>query len=288
MTNRNEGSLDVLKASLLMSIYDKVAPEALAQCLDSLAAQTRLPDQFVIVRDGPLNKQLDDLLEDFQKKFSDRLSIIDIDTNQGLINALNTGLASCHYDWIIRMDADDVALPERIEKQLDYLDTHKDTDVLGSAMLEFENNPSQPSRLKPVVSDHQDILNQLPLRNPINHPTVCVRKSTLLDAGGYPNMPLLEDYLLWAKMIEKGALFHNLPEALVCYRFDGSTLIRRRGSSNFKHECTLRWWMYRHGLSNIPKLLLGIGLQVLLRFSPLSLQRYLWHASRTKLSSGSR
>lgn len=271
-------------ATLLMSVYHKVSPEALAQCLDSLAKQTRHPEQFVIVKDGPLNTDLDDLLEKFREKFPDQLTIVNIETNRGLINALNTGLEYCASEWIIRMDADDVAMPERIEKQLDYLDMHKNIDVLGAAMLEFENDPSQPSRLKPVVSSHQEILKQLPLRNPINHPTACIRKRKLLDAGGYPALPLLEDYLLWGKMIHNGAQFHNLTEALIHYRFDETTLTRRRGSGNFGNECKLRWWLYRHGLSGTLKLILGIILQVILRFSPLSLQRFLWHASRRRIS----
>jgi len=169
--------------------------------------------------------------------------------------------------------------------QLDYIEKHENTDVLGTAMLEFENDPNKPSRLKPTVSNHLDILAQLPLRNPINHPTVCIRKRLLLDVGGYPNLHLLEDYFLWAKMIHHGAQFHNLPEALIHYRFDESTLTRRRGSDNFNNECKLRWWIYRHGLSGIVKLILGIGLQVILRFSPLSLQRFLWHASRRKITN---
>jgi len=99
----------VPSATLLMSVYHKVVPEALAQCLDSLAAQTRLPEQFVIVKDGPLNTELDHLLDKFHRKFSDQMTIVNIEANRGLINALNTGLNHCTTDWIIRMDADDVA-----------------------------------------------------------------------------------------------------------------------------------------------------------------------------------
>ncbi|MBL4680237.1 MAG: glycosyltransferase [Pseudomonadales bacterium] len=271
-------------ATLLMSVYHKVLPEALAQCLDSLGTQTRLPEQFVIVKDGPLNADLDNLIDKFCEKFPDQLSIVNIDSNQGLINALNKGLEYCTSDWVIRMDADDVAMSERIEKQLDYLDANKHIDVLGTAMLEFENDPSQPSRLKSVVSHHQGIKDQLPLRNPINHPTTCIRKRKLLEAGGYPELPLLEDYFLWAKMIHNGAQFHNLSEALIYYRFDKNTLTRRRGLSNFSNECKLRWWMYQHGLSSVIKLILGVSLQFVLRFSPLFLQRYLWHASRRKVT----
>lgn len=278
----------VSTTSLLMSIYNKVSPDALKDCLTSLANQTRLPQQFVIVKDGPLTSELEELVNNFSEQFSNITQIINIKTNQGLINALNTGLNHCTEDWIIRMDADDIAMLWRIERQMGYLESHPDIDVLGSAMLEFEESPSKPLRLKPVVSGHERIVKQLAIRNPINHPSACIRKTSLIEIGGYPNLYLLEDYFLWAKMINANARFHNLEEALISYRFDDSTLVRRRGRQNFNNECKLRWWIYQHQLSSIWGLLKGIGIQLVLRFSPLFLQRYLWHATRVQVPGRSK
>ena len=237
-------------ASLLMSVYSKVSPDALKECLFSLADQTLLPEQFVIVKDGPLTTELEVLIDQFTSKFASLTLIVNIEINQGLIKALNTGLQHCTQEWIIRMDSDDVAMPDRIERQINFLKENPDIDVLGSAMLEFESSPKKPQRLKPVKSSHEDIAKQLPFRNPINHPSACIRKSTLLDIGGYPSLYLLEDYFLWAKLI---------------------------------NECKLRWWIYQHQLSRPWGLFIGISLQCLIRFSPLFLHRYLWHASRQQL-----
>ena len=268
---------------MLMSVYHRVDEEALALCLDSLIKQTRLPDQFVIVRDGPLGDDLERHLSSFNEKLPGLVSFVTLDQNQGLINALNAGLDFCLGDWILRMDADDVATPDRIETQLSYLANHPETDVLGSSMLEFEADPANPLRHKPVAVTHEEIRSQLPYRNPINHPTVCIRKSLLQSVNGYPSLHFLEDYLLWVRLMHAGARFHNLEKPLHLYRFDADTLARRAGIENFRNECRLRWWMFNHGMIGPLTLATVIILQLVLRFAPTGLRRYLWQASRHKI-----
>jgi len=267
-------------ASILMSLYHRVDVTALQLCLSSLANQTRLPEQFVIIRDGPLDKALERCLDAFREQFPDRVSLVTLEENQGLIKALNAGLAYCQGDWIMRMDADDVAVPERVQTQLEFLRDHPDTDVLGSAMLEFDTDPTLPLRLKPVVEHHDEIKAQLPFRNPINHPTVCIRKSRLQSVNGYPALHYLEDYFLWVMLFRSGARFRNLSAPLHLYRFDTGTLVRRAGSLNFRNECKLRWWMFKHDMIGPLTLGLVVSLQLVLRFAPLPLRRFLWHISR--------
>ena len=112
------------------------------------------------------------------------------------------------------MDADDIALPNRFDEQLSYLEQHPDIDVLGTALYEFTVKPETPERIKPVVTPHSRIAGSIGLRNPINHPTVCVRRSKLRDAGGYPELPLLEDYYLWARLLQAGADFLAVSHAV--------------------------------------------------------------------------
>ena len=272
-----------LTTSLLMSIYHKVDGSALGQCLQSIINQTRLPDQIVIVKDGPLTSELDQQLTRFESGINGKsvLTIVALDKNQGLITALNAGLKHCSGDWIIRMDADDIALPNRIEVQLGWLETHPEIDLLGSAMLEFTHDPDHPERLKPVIEEHDEIIAGLPYRNPVNHPTVCIRKRLLAD--GYPQLALLEDYFLWCKLARQGARFHNLKEPLYLFRFDDQTLVRRAGQQNFKNEIYLRWWMYQEGMMNAATLCLVSMLQVALRFAPLPVRRWLWRKSRSSV-----
>ena len=269
-----------LTSTVLMSVYSRVSTIELRQSLGSLINQTRLPDQIVIVIDGPVSDEIQSILSTFQTQSSIQVELVQLEVNGGLVKALNIGLSHCNGDWIIRMDADDIALANRIETQLTVLELDSTVDVLGSAMYEFTSDPSKPDRLKPCKTQHRDIVQSLAMRNPVNHPTVCIRRTLLESVGGYPQLPLLEDYFLWAKLIQKGATFKNLAEPLYLFRFDDATLQRRGGLGNFKNEVWLRRWMHQQGLISLPQLCFSTLLQVLLRFAPLSLRRWFWHRSR--------
>tara|TARA_R110002073_G_scaffold43267_3_gene120373 strand:- start:695 stop:1555 length:861 start_codon:yes stop_codon:yes gene_type:complete len=271
-------------SSVLMSVYHRVSPEELHQCLESLTAQSRQPSQIVIVIDGPVAAELSTLLEDFQKASPEQVTLVPLAENGGLVAALNAGMSHCSGDWVLRMDADDIALPQRFELQLGLLEAEPNIDVLGSAMLEFDSDPRHPERLKPVLQSHEEITQNLGLRNPINHPTACIRKSHLEKVGGYPELHLLEDYFLWAKLLNNGATFKNLAEPLYLFRFDDQTLERRGGASNFSNEVWLRRWMYKEKLINLPVLCLTTALQIVLRFAPLFVRRFLWRRSRKPYS----
>lgn len=263
-----------------MSVYHGVRDTELAQCLASLAAQTRQPDQTVIVVDGPVPESLLLQLKDFKVKQTQAVELVELKENRGLIHALNTGLQHCRGEWLIRMDADDIALPHRLELQLTTIESNPDLDVLGSAMLEFEDDPRNPVRLKPVLQSHDEIRAGLPLRNPINHPTACIRRASLDAIGGYPSLPLLEDYYLWSQLLVNGAKFQNLPEPLHLFRFDDATLGRRAGAGNFRNEIWLRYWMYQKQIISYPRYCLFVLIQSILRFAPLSIRRLLWNHSR--------
>ena len=266
--------------SVLMSVYGQVSPEELNQCLRSLKTQTRQPDQTVIVMDGPLPEPLHQLLKAYQAYQEHAVELVPIAKNQGLIHALNTGLKHCRGEWVIRMDADDIALPTRFEVQLAMLESQPDIDVLGCSMLEFDIDPTRPSRLKPALQTHAEIAAGLPFRNPINHPTACIRKARLDSVGGYPGLALLEDYYLWSKLLIGGARFCNITEPLYLFRFDDKTLTRRGGKRNFRNEIWLRRWMYDNGLMSYPRFCLFVCIQSILRFAPLAIRRFLWEKSR--------
>ena len=268
-------------ASVLMSVCHRVEPEELKTCLKSLSWQTRVADQVVIVMDGPLPESLTNLLNEFEQNSESNVKLVPLPTNLGLTNALNAGLTHCSGDWLLRMDADDISLPNRFEKQLAYIEAHPDTDVLGTALFEFNEDPQNPENTKPVLQNHEEIARSIALRNPINHPTVCLRKQALVDQGGYPELPLMEDYYLWSKLLKAGARFKNLDEPLYLFRFDDATLDRRSGTANFKNEVWLRRWMKQQGLITYPLLWMAITLQVVLRFAPRSVRRWLWRKSRS-------
>ncbi len=275
-----------LETSVLMSVYHRVEPDQLKQSLASLKWQTRPADQVVIVIDGPIPDELHTQLTAFaqHEKANFTVKLVPLQANAGLTNALNQGLQHCDGEWIFRMDADDLSMPNRFATQLDFLEQHPEIDVLGSALYEFTSDPSHPNRIKPVRAQHEQISKGFALRNPINHPTVCLRKSLLESEGGYPDLPLLEDYYLWAKLLKRGAKFHNLTVPLYLFRFDRGTLERRRGLDNFKNETWLRGWMHQQGLITLSDRYLANLLQLILRFVPPSIQDWLWRSSRENVS----
>ncbi len=268
-----------MSASVLISVYDGESAANLSAALQSLIDQTRPPDEIVLVKDGPLSPGLEATIDRFLKPGPAPFRIVALEENRGLTAALNAGLEACKGDYVLRMDADDIAMPQRFERQLDFMESRPEVAVLGTAMREFRDAQAM-TRYKPVKESHEAILKQLPWRNPMNHPTVCFRAAVINEAGGYPDLPFLEDYYLWARLMAEGHRFHNLAEALHLYRFDDNTLGRRSGWVNFRNECRLRLWMYRHGLVRLPVLAGALAMQLLLRFSPTAVQRWLWRISR--------
>lgn len=269
-----------MTTSVLMSVYQRVNETELTQCLASLTYQTQQPDQIVIVIDGPIPDNLEIQLQQFEANSETKVTLVPLKENGGLTKALNAGLSHCTGEWIFRMDADDISSPDRFEVQLEALNANPHIDLLGTAMWEFSNDPRNPERFKPVKAEHKDIKQSFALRNPINHPTICMRKELIQQVGGYPELPLLEDYFLWAKLLQAGATFHNLTSAHYLFRFDDATLHRRGGAQNFRNEIWLRRWMYRAKLTTLPTYLFGCTIQLVLRFAPMRLQRWLWHRSR--------
>jgi glycosyltransferase involved in cell wall biosynthesis len=123
------------KFSVLMSIYYKEKASNLDQCLESLANQTLPADEIVIVKDGLLNDDLNQVLELWIDKLP--LKIVGYNENKGLAHALNYGLQYCLYELVARMDSDDICMTDRFEKQIDFIQKHNEIALVGSSILEF-------------------------------------------------------------------------------------------------------------------------------------------------------
>lgn len=195
--------------------------------MDSIFTQTTCPDEVILVEDGPLGSDLNDIISEYSAKYP-TLKIIPLPTNQGLGKALNEGLKHCSYDIVARMDTDDIAKPDRFEKQLAVFEKYLDIDVVGAWIDEFEDDISEVKSVRKLPELPDDIRQFAKRRNPINHPVVMFRKSAVLAAGGYQHFPLFEDYYLWIRMLMNGAKFYNIQESLLYFRFSPE-MFRRRG-----------------------------------------------------------
>lgn len=219
-----------MKYSVLMSVYKNDSPEYLKTALESIYDdQTRKPDEIVVIFDGPITNDLSNVLFAFQKGKENIVKYYPQEINKGLGEALRIGSEQCTGDFIFRMDSDDISAPNRFEKQIEYLESHCDIDVLGTDIAEFDSNPKEDKlRIRSCPQNHEDIINMGKKRNPMNHVSVCIRKNALLKSGGYKSLLLLEDYYLWLNMIIADYKFANLNEPLVYVRV-GNGFNSKRG-----------------------------------------------------------
>lgn len=271
----------MVDVTVLLSIYAKENPSNFQQAMQSLANQSWQNFLILIVEDGPLPETLLRVLGDWQKGFfKERLQRLALSENVGLGQALNVGLAHCHTPLVARFDTDDICEPNRLQLQWNYFQQHPEIDILSSALIEFTDDPMQPTAFKPVKQDHAAIVRQFPLRNPINHPAVMFRRQVIENAQGYQHLEFVEDYFLWARALQKGAKFYNFPQALVRQRFNLNTVKRRGGLKNLINEWKVRYYLRSHQLCGTWMFVLGCSLQLALRLGPASLRQFLWRFSR--------
>lgn len=219
-----------MKYSVLMSVYKNDNPEFLKQALESIyEKQTRKPDEIIIVFDGLLNDQLYSVLNDFKHGKEEIVRYYPQEINRGLGEALRIGSEKCTGDYIFRMDSDDISVPDRFEKQIEYVESNPEVAVIGTDITEFSVTPDEENVRKRICpAAHEDIVFMAKKRSPMNHVTVCIKREALMGCGGYESILLLEDYYLWLKMIAKGYKLANINETLVYVRA-GSAFGSRRG-----------------------------------------------------------
>ena len=220
--------------SVLMTIYKKDNPAFAKVGIDSMLAQTHLTDDFVLVCDGPLAPELDDLIDSYIAEHPHLFNVVRLPQNVGLGSALRHGVQVCKNELIARMDNDDISKPQRCAHEVAYMEAHPDCALVGSHMYEFDNDPATPIRTKTVPIGFENIKKYARRRNPFNHSSVMLRKSSVLAAGNYSEMRTNQDVEFWVRMLNNGYRCENLDEILVDFRFDNDTLARRKEWKNSK------------------------------------------------------
>ena len=236
-----------MSISVLMSLYYKERPEYLRQSLDSVFNQSVIPDEVVLVKDGPLTPELDAVVDEYKTNHKE-LKVVPLQVNGGLGNALNEGLKHCSHELVARMDTDDICFSNRFEQQIRFMEEHPTVDIISSWLEEFEGDVSQAKSIKRVPGRHEEIAQYIKSRNPLNHPAVMFRKSAVEKSGSYQHFPLFEDYYLWARMMKDGAIFANIQEPLLHFR-TSPDMFRRRGGWNYAKDCVkFQWMLHKLGI----------------------------------------
>ena len=258
--------------TVLMSIYAGTNPSYFTEALGSVFNQTYLADEHVIVFDGPCPSEINGIISDLSAaKEIKNLKRIHLNQNMGLGYALHQGVKACKGDFIMRMDDDDICVPDRIEQQLIGIMKYPNVDVFGGQIIEFGSN--KPPQTRSVPQTHEGIKRGFGIRNMVNHVTVCMRRSSVLAAGNYdPRASTgFEDYELWQRMLAGGFLFRNLPNPLVLARFKCPQLSRRSGFSYLFTELKLHFDFLLRGYTT-PKIFI---VAVVIRFISRLLPRFI-------------
>lgn len=220
--------MDYPQFSVLMSLYIREKAEYFDECMQSMLKQTVLPNEIVIVFDGPISKELGEIVTKYKNLKPDLIKTVENKKNKGLGLALADGVPVCKYDLIARMDTDDIAREDRFEKQLKMFMNDPKLDICGSHIIEFEGNINNILAKRNVPVNHNDIANYQKQRSAFNHMTVMYKKNTVLKAGNYEHCPLMEDDMMWVRMLLVGAKCANVDDYLV-YARTGYAMIERRG-----------------------------------------------------------
>ena len=259
------------KYSVLMSLYKKEKPEYLRLALDSMLNQTVVPDEIVLVEDGPLTDELYSVLDDYPT-----LKRIKNETNLGLGLALNVGLKECRNELVARMDTDDCSKPERCEKQLERFLEKPYLAIVGSHIDEFICNPSNviSQRIVPVTSE--EIYEFAKKRSAFNHPAVMYSKTAVLENNGYANLKRNQDVDLFGRMQFKGYKAENIDEALLWFRSSDELAKRRKSWQNtWSYIATIRKFWKMGYSSFFDYAMVGIA-QTGMYLMPVKMQNFVY------------
>lgn len=209
--------------SVIMSTY-KEDERLLRESIESILNQTYRDFEYIIILDYPDNDVHKSAIEEYALK-DDRIHFYINEKNMGLTDSLNRGLSLCHGEYIARMDADDISLPDRLERQMKYLEKNH-YDLIGGITEMINENGSLLYSIKSVPTDPKKINKALRYSQCIAHPTWLGKKEVFEKNAGYRHMPLCEDYDFTLRAVLNGFVISNLNEAVLKYRMTSNSISR--------------------------------------------------------------
>lgn len=261
-----------LPFSLLLPVYAGDRADFLRRAfVSSVHEQTLRPDDVVVVQDGPLPDSLDLVCKELAATSPVPVNLVRLERNVGLGPALDHGLEACTHDVVARMDADDISRPQRFELQLPLI--ADGADIVGSALMEFVDDVDDVVQVRVPPLNADWIRSAVRFRDPFNHPTVVYRRSMVQKVGGYQDLPLMEDYLLFARMLAEGAVPANVAEPLVYYRIGAGAYARRGGTALLRSEWALQRRFLELGITNRVEFARNIAVRGGYRLVPEPLRR---------------
>lgn len=266
------------KFSVLISVYYKEIPEYLDLSLESIIDKQILkPNEVVLVKDGPLTKDLDNIIEKYIKKYPNLFKIISLEKNSGLGKALNIGLENCSYELVARMDGDDIAKSERFQEQMEIFKNNSKVDICGSWIDEFslKNKKIEVQSVRKVPENSDEIYTKLKFSCAFNHPTVMYKKSMVIKVGSYMQTFALEDYYLWIRLALNKCQMYNIQKSLLYFRITDGTAKRRGGLKLLINDLRFQKQLLKEKFINRKEYLRNIFIYGVYRIIPWQLREVL-------------
>lgn len=264
--------------SVLMTVYHAENPEHFDMAIRSILDQTCRTDDFVIICDGPLTDALDLVLERYIRDYPDLFHIVRLPENVGIGQANNAGLKQCKHDLVAKMDADDIAVPDRCEKQVARFRENPKLTILGGIIEEFDQDPQAPFAVRHVPAGYDQIRKFARRRQPFNNTTVMYRRSAVEAVGGYRELRRCEDFDLYIRLLHAGFYAENLQDVLVKVRVDNGACSRRASSSTLKGVIRSRWYSFRIGYSSLLDFMICVAGETVILVCPSSVQQFIYNS----------
>lgn len=223
-----------INVSVIMSEYN-TNETYLRTSIKSILDQTYKDFEFIIIDDGG-NNHLRKIVAEFDDT---RVRIVKNSRNRGLIYSLNKAIREARGDYLVRMDTDDIALPNRIKTQYDFITAHPEYDVVGTKAMEFSGDDEFGILGKGGEKDKKAVMRG----DSIIHPSTIIRKSAAKAAGCYKNYKRAEDLALWCEMLLRGSRLYVIDEVLLRYRVNPDDY-KKRGLKSRAGEIKARLHYY--------------------------------------------
>ncbi|MFV0469665.1 MAG: glycosyltransferase [Dysgonomonas sp.] len=266
--------------AVIMSVYNSDNHHHLSEALISLKTQTYTNLDIYLQVDGPVNKNISEVIRlNSGKNFFPEY----IDKQHGLAWQLNRAIervkvsGKC-YKYLARMDADDISLPERFSEQIEFFKNNENVSIIGTDIIEFDGNTEF---YKKMESEHNIIFNNIILKCPLNHPTVMfdLFRLDIKDLSYKSNLKNTQDYYLWIDLLSKGYIISNVNKPLLRFRINDN-FYRRRGFgkaiNDIKSRCYAMKKLSKFSIKNI----IYIFLLFMLRISPGRVKKILYQMFR--------
>ena len=253
---------DELTISVVMSVWNGDNAIDLGLAIESVLNQTKEPHEIIILKDGPVNKAIDQCLDEFAK--NPKVKILSLAKNKGRGYARNHAISHAIGDVIFMMDADDISRVDRIEKQINTF-LENDFDLLGGYIEEFDKTPGDAGEIREVPLDATNIKKMARYRSPFNHVTLMYRTEFFRKLGGYSDLRYVEDWDLYLRAVHAKGSFGNIPETLVDVR---KAIWRRRSLGYFLEEKKILGDAFKRGQISLLVLIISLGVRGLKLIAP--------------------